>query len=126
LSNDSLTLAYFTNTGLVIFGLDNYSDLNVEVSVAGVGNWARKSIFNHFFSYLFDELQVPRASAIVHPDNRKSIKLITRLGFKHEVRLRGIDLDLYSLLPTDTKYYVRKKTQKANAKAERYPRTVAR
>lgn len=115
LSDDSMVMLYHTRTGAVIFGVDNYTDMNVDLTVAGVGNWARKSIFNDFFSYIFDELKVKRASAFVHPDNKKSSKLITRLGFVKECRLRGVNLDLYSLLPTDTKYYVRKKTKKTSA-----------
>ena len=117
LSPQSHVISYETKSGLVVFGLDNYSDINVEISVTGVGRWARRAIFQHFFHYLFNELQVKRASALVHPDNEKCIKLITQLGFVHECSLRGIDVDLFSLLPTDTNYYEFTKTKVKDSEA---------
>jgi len=101
-------IRYYTTTGSVIFALNNYiRDENIGIAVIGFGNWCRKSIFNHLFSHIFDVLNVKRASVLIRPSNRKSIKLIKQLGFVHECDLRGMDYSQYSLLPGDSKYYGR-------------------
>lgn len=100
-------ISYPTYKGLMIAGIDNYSGVNVFLTVVGFGQWATRPILSHFFTYIFKELGCLRASATVHPDNKKSVKMLNRLGFVKECELRGVNEHLYSLLPEDCKYYVR-------------------
>jgi hypothetical protein len=119
ITDQTNVIGYPNDHGLMIVGLDNYSGVNIFLSVVGFGQWAKRSTLSHFFSYVFDDLGCKRASATVHPDNHKSVKMLTRLGFVKECELRGVDEHLYSLLPTDCKYYVRiirKQTQRLRTK----------
>lgn len=104
-SDNVKILTYINPNGVGIVAYDNMNNLSVDISASGVGQWLTRGLLHHVFKYAFDTNGVKRINAYVEPENHKSIKLITRIGFVKECRLRGIDVDLYSLLPTDTKYY---------------------
>ncbi len=104
--SNACIVGYQSSGGLGIFALSNYrKNIDIGISVVGIGQWCRRSIFNHLFSHIFDVLRCKRVSVLIHPGNIKSIKLIKTIGFVHECDVRGLELSQYSLLPEDTKYY---------------------
>ncbi len=109
------TLGYINPNGMGVIAYDNLNNISVDISAAGVGRWLSRSLLRHIFSYAFDVEGVKRINAYVQPDNKKSIKMITGIGFKRDCHLRGTEVDLYSLLPTDTNFYEKFKTIKQDA-----------
>lgn len=109
--SDNVKIFTFMNpNGLGFIAYDNLTNLSVDISAAGVGTWLTRGLLRHIFSYAFDTEQVKRINAYVEIDNTASQRMIERIGFIRECQLRGTDIYLYSLLPTDTKYYEKPKT----------------
>lgn len=104
-TNNCKVLSYFSTNGVGFIAYDNITDISADISASGTGHWLSRSLLQHIFQYAFDVLKVKRINAYVQPDNKKSINLVTRLGFINECLLRGVDVYLFSLLPTDSRYY---------------------
>ncbi|MGM8215455.1 GNAT family N-acetyltransferase [Bacillaceae bacterium W0354] len=77
-------------------------DLHPNYWGKGITSEAVKKVL----AYSFNELQLYRMGAVTYPQNKASIQLLERLGFKHEGVLRGYlfqnnqshDANVYSLL----------------------------
>lgn len=86
--------------------------LNLEMSVALEGRFPPRA-FVEAFIYPFIELGLPRVTALVGADNRRSIKLVEGMGFVHEGRLRraapgGQDLLVLGMLREECRFLMPK------------------
>lgn len=80
-----------------------------EISPVHQGLGYMKEALAAAFAWGFEEMQLNRVEAHVHPDNRASLALLKRFGFVEEGRLREVgywaglhhDLMLHSLLRRD-------------------------
>lgn len=110
-TNNFRTLAFFEQNvgikGVVLF--QNYRETDIEIVFAAEPNsdWARRDLILEALSYPF-RIGCHRVTAIVRKDNRKARKLVERLGFKQEGKLRkadtdGHDLFIYGLLADECK-----------------------
>ena len=71
-------------------------------------NWANKAILYALFAYPFKQCNCHRILVTVRDNNKKSIKLAKRLGFKHEGVLRQMfppnDAVLLGMLRSECKW----------------------
>lgn len=98
-------LSYSKQGSLGIVAFDNTTEHSTNIYLAGVGPWVSRAVLNNFLTFAFDTLSVKRIVAYIDPDNEKSIKFATQLGFVKECTLRGLGLYQYSLTKQDSKYY---------------------
>jgi [ribosomal protein S5]-alanine N-acetyltransferase len=99
-------------------GMVNYHDGNIRSKRAAIGyivdpGRCRRGIATEavgaMIKYCFRDLGLHRLQALIHPENTPSLKLIEKLGFRHEGMLRDNlrvgeawrDDLLYALLSTD-------------------------
>lgn len=66
-------------------------------------HWCQRRFLRLFFKVAFDDLKCRRIGILVQEDNKASLKLVRRLGFQEEGRLRcigenGEDCIVFSLL----------------------------
>jgi len=85
------------------------ADSQIHASIAVEDkNWANKSILYALFAYPFVQCNCHRILVTVRDNNKKSIKLAKRLGFKHEGRLRQMfpphDAVLLGMLRSECKW----------------------
>lgn len=64
------------------------TDIEITVATEGKGLKGAASLIRQVFIYVFEQSNCRRCTARIRADNEKSIKLVTRLGFKVEGRLR--------------------------------------
>jgi RimJ/RimL family protein N-acetyltransferase len=80
----------------------------VTVHVAGVGNWASPELMWLIFDYPFMQLQVKKLVCTAGSDNKHSMDIIERVGFKLEYKIEdgipGGTLNLYSMLREDCRW----------------------
>ena len=92
-------IGYFSQSGFGIVGFKNYYiNTDIEIICAAQGSWLNKALLKHIFTYIFKTLNCKRLTARIANKNKKSINLVTRLGFVKEGNLRGLDTGIYSLL----------------------------
>jgi len=98
------TMAFFEKgvgiRGVVLY--HNYRNTDIEIVFAGEGNWAQRDLINMALRYPFT-IGCRRITAICRKDNLAARKLVQRLGFRQEGKLRnaepdGTDLFIYGLL----------------------------
>jgi RimJ/RimL family protein N-acetyltransferase len=96
------------NHGNLIAGVvyNSFSTANVNMHLAGEGDWLHPAFARAAFHYPFGQLKVRRVTSLVASSNRRCQRLIEALGFKYEARLeRGLpdeDLLVYRLFPEDS------------------------
>ena len=96
------TIGYINNSGFGVVGFNNYyKDTDIEIHAAGNGSWMNKKQLKHMFTYIFKTLNCKRLTARIASKNKKSINLVTKLGFIKEGEMRGLDIGYYSLLRQD-------------------------
>lgn len=64
------------------------TDIEITVATEGKGLKSAMGLIREVFVYVFEQSNCRRCTARIRADNEKSIKLVTRLGFKVEGRLR--------------------------------------
>lgn len=81
---------------LAVVAYDNFrkgrsgQPLNIECSIAADNpRWAARGIIRAILSYPFEQLRVPRVTAMVAEKNMRSRKMLERLGFVTEGRIRA-------------------------------------
>ena len=78
--------------GQIIAGIimNNYrKDLDVWLTINSTSpHWCSKSVLKYIFTTCFETLNCKRVNIFVSKDNRKSLSLCERLGFKKEGLLR--------------------------------------
>lgn len=96
---------------------DHYNGVNIHASIAGVGNWADRDFLWKIFDYPFNQIGAKRMTAMICSTNRKSIDLVTKMGFNLEAKLRGAtskgDLLLYVMFKDECKYLRGRNEQKS-------------
>lgn len=90
----------------------NYRGGNIEMTCAGEGNWMTRGNLAGFYAYPFVQLGCRRVTALVHRKNAKSRKLMERLGYTLEGKIReaaedGRDLMLYGLLKSEADHILK-------------------
>ena len=76
-------------------------------------HWCQRRFLRQFFKVAFDDLNCRRIGILVQEDNKSSLKLVRRIGFQEEGRLRcigenGEDCLVFSLLKSDeNSFYMR-------------------
>lgn len=90
----------------------NFRGCGAEISLYSEGGITRDFI-RVCFGYAFDFCKWNRLTALVKPDNKKSIRLIERMGFVKEGVIRcatdnGEDLVIYGLLREECKWVAEK------------------
>lgn len=87
---------------------EDYSGTNVICHIAGEGNWADRYFLAVIFDYPFTQLKVNRITAPICSSNKKSIDLVTKMGFNLEAKLHGAtskgDLLIFSMFKDECKY----------------------
>lgn len=73
-------------------------------------HWCSRRLLRIFLQEAFERLRCRRINLLVNPDNAECLKLVTRMGFKIEGRLRsfrddGGDCYILGLLPEESKVY---------------------
>ena len=102
------TIGYHCNDGEFLVALTNYTpDVDIEGSCIAEGKWFDLDIYKHLFACVFDALKCKRFTFKISKDNKQSIKLAELAGCVLECELRGIDMLLYSIIPSECKYYGR-------------------
>jgi RimJ/RimL family protein N-acetyltransferase len=94
--------------GAIIGGfvaVDCYDGIDIMCNIAGQPGryWATRRFFQTVFRYLFGQLGLRRATALVDEANAASCSLVQRLGFKPEGVLRkrgaaGCDVIVWGML----------------------------
>ena len=87
----------------------NLRDGQIEATIVIIDkNWANKSILYALFAYPFVQCNCHRILVTVRDNNKKSIKLAKRLGFRYEGKLRQMfpphDAVLLGMLRSDCKW----------------------
>lgn len=83
---------------------------SIEMSIASVSpKWCTRRTLYQFFKYPFRDLKVGRVSVTIHRKNKKTRKLVERLGFVYEGKGRrawptGGDAVVYSMLPHECRW----------------------
>jgi RimJ/RimL family protein N-acetyltransferase len=92
--------------GGVIF--TGFTGSMVMLHVAGIGNWASPELVWLMFDYPFMQLKVKKVVCTAGSDNKHSIDIIERVGFKLEHKIAdgipGGTLNLYSMLREDCRW----------------------
>jgi len=93
------------NRLIAVCAFSSYTGDDVEVSYAQDRGRALPGLLFAIFSYVFEQLQCARCTAKIRADNDESIKLVEKIGFVREGRMRkaksGIDVFVYGLLKED-------------------------
>lgn len=102
LPDNSHLISYINDKGYLMVVFTNYT-LNTDVEIFGVasGKWFHPDIYQHIFYHCFNTLGCKRVTLKVENDNHKCINLIEKGGAVLECKLRGLNILLYSLLPSD-------------------------
>ena len=87
----------------------NLRDGQIEATIVIIDkNWANKSILYALFAYPFVQCNCHRILVTVRDNNKKSIKLAKRLGFRYEGKLRQMfpphDAVLLGMLRSECKW----------------------
>jgi hypothetical protein len=96
--------------GVIVAGViyDEWTGTNFMCDIAGQGNWASKLFLSIIFDYPFVRAGAKRITARVKSTNEKSIKLVTKMGFKLESRLTQAipdgDFLFFVMFKEDCKY----------------------
>lgn len=94
-----------------VVGFHSYYGDDVELSAAAVSG--SPAYVRAIFDYVFVQLKCRRCTARVRADNKRSLKLVRRLGFVKEGVMRkaraGHDLLIFGLLKEDYKHGRRSK-----------------
>jgi RimJ/RimL family protein N-acetyltransferase len=76
--------------------------------VAGEGNWMSRSFLWAMFDYPFRVCELKVAYAIICSTNRKSLRLVERVGFRYEHTLADYyaegDAIIMSMRPSECRY----------------------
>lgn len=82
----------------------------MELTMASTSpRWATRKTLRDIFSYPFRQMRVTRLQVLCRVSNRKSCRLVERLGFKFEgtarIAFEGVeDVNLYSMLPYECRW----------------------
>ena len=99
--------------GQIVGGIimNNYrKDLDVWLTIYSTSpHWCSKSVLKYIFTTCFETLNCKRVNIFVSKDNRKSLSLCERLGFKKEGSLRqyrenGQDCFIMGMLKKECKW----------------------
>jgi len=110
LFNDCKAIGIIKNQKLIAAVVySNLRDGQIEATIVVEDkNWANKAILYALFAYPFKQCNCHRILVTVRDNNKKSIKLAKRLGFKHEGKLRQMfpphDAVLLGMLRSECKW----------------------
>ena len=90
---------------LAVTVFSSYTGTNIDMHIAArpKSRWLSRGFFNASFELPFRVLEVPRVTGLIRADNHNAQRIVSRLGFQYEGRMRkafsdGQDLVLYGLL----------------------------
>ncbi len=89
---------------------DGYASKDVWWTIYTIDKrWCQRSVLRQIFKVAFDDLKCRRVGVLVQADNEKSLKLVKRMGFVEEGRLRqlgenGQDCFVFSMLRNECLY----------------------
>ena len=99
-----ITIRYQAKTGFCLMLLHRFTkDKQLTAHIVSHGKWASKRLFNHLFTFIFDELGFKKVIAPINRKNRKIRKLIRQLGFD-KIKENGSD-ELHELDKNRCRYY---------------------
>ena len=105
------TIGYTNPDGHFLVALTNYTrNIDIEGTCIAEGKWFDLGIYKHLFTWVFGTLKCKRFTFRIQKDNEKCIQLAMMAGCVKECELRGTDMLLFSIIPEECKYYVRRKT----------------
>ena len=88
-----------------VCAFSSYTGDDVELSFAYDRKLRGRGLLYAIFSYVFEQLQCARCTAKIREDNTDSIKLVSKVGFVEEGRMRkaksGKDILVFGLLKED-------------------------
>jgi len=86
----------------------NYTSDDIELAIVGNRGWANRKFITQVFCYTYYQLECRRCTVRVAASNLKSLKLVTKLGFKAEGVLRealnGEDCIILGMLKNECKW----------------------
>ena len=116
-----VTMAFFKPGYGVVGGVvyHNYRGTDIEIAFAAEKGqqWASRDIIAMALRYPFD-IGCNRITALARKDNKRVRKLLAKIGFKQEGKLRkadddGHDLFIYGLLENESRMERKEKMRKA-------------
>jgi RimJ/RimL family protein N-acetyltransferase len=92
---------------VTIFWNQRYDDVELAIA-ARSPKWGSRKYIKAVFEYVFYQLGLARATALVDEDNQRSIKMLERLGFIREGVIRkankGKDVIIYGMLKEECRW----------------------
>lgn len=85
---------------IAVAAFHNFTECNCEISLATLGHrtLASPRILRELLSYPFDQLGLRRLTAVVRPDNHRSLEQVRRMGFLVEGLVRNWYPDSHGIL----------------------------
>lgn len=97
--------------GVLVAGVlyEDFNGANVFCHIRGSGRWACPAFLGLIFDYPFKQIKAKRITVTVDDDNVNSIRLVEKMGFALESRMkqanpRGGDVLVYRMFKDDCKY----------------------
>lgn len=95
--------------GGVLYEGFRWPDINMHIATDGTKRWANRRFIFACFDYPFNQLKCYRVTAVVCISNSNAVKLVLKLGFKLEGRLRkafpsGEDALLFGMLKEECRW----------------------
>lgn len=98
-------------TGHLVAGVvfNNFTGRNIDVHLAGAGDWCQPLFFGECFRYPFEQLAVHRITSRTPADNPHALNFVRKLGFRQEGRVRealkgDVDLIVLGMLRRDCRW----------------------
>jgi len=115
IANPVMVIGYYNldedkkELGCFLTAYSNYTkNYDIEGTCIAKGKWFHPSIYEHLFQFVFGTLQCKRFTFRISNENTKCIELAERAGAVKECALRGTDMLLYSILPQECQFYVKR------------------
>lgn len=111
---DCATAIGIESDGEIVGGFlfEDYRGQSVQIHLVGVGNWLTRELSEAVHRYVFDELKVTKAMAILDLNNTAIVKLCEHIGFVRESVIkdagRSGDMAIYTITRQQCRHPVRK------------------
>jgi RimJ/RimL family protein N-acetyltransferase len=107
---DQATAIGYEKDGSLVGGVifDRYMGRSICLHIAGEGQWLTKGFLKACFSYVFNQMKVLKAVALVESTNTKSLRLTKKLGFQPQAVIPDAgwtgDLLIHTMTPDQCRW----------------------
>jgi hypothetical protein len=81
----------FIGNALGAVAVYDFTDDNAVLAMAGERGWLTREVIACVWSYVWDQCELPRVTALVREDRVNALRINVRLGFKVEGLLRRFE-----------------------------------